>query len=184
MFMKEIPQNKFKIQKFTNRKFLMGSLPDDCLRLNLWNNNIGHEGAAALAGALKTNTTLTTLNLLENNIGHEGAAALAGALKTNAALTTLILSWNNNIGDEGAAALAGALKTNTALTTLGLEWNNIGDEGAAALAGALKTNRNPTSDEFRAKCRAKGWYYLSAASHACVRGSPLPLEQKQTRRQR
>ena len=49
--------------------------------------------------------------------------------------------------------------------------NNIGDEGAAALAGALMTNRNPASDEFRAKCRAKGWYYLSA-SHACVRGSP------------
>ena len=132
-----------------------------------------YEGAAALAGALKTNTALTTLNLLENNIGHEGAA-LAGALKTNTALTTLNL-LENNIGHEGAAALAGALKTNAALTTLILSWNNntcIGDEGAAALAGALKTNRNPTSDEFRAKCRAKGWYYLSAASHACVRGSP------------
>ena len=156
---------------------------------------VGDEGAAALAGALKTNTALTTLALWDNNIGDEGAAALAGALKTNTALTTLYLG-NKNIGNEGAVALAGALKTNTALTTLDLKWSNIGDEGAAALAGALKTNtalttlilsgnnnigregrgaletnRNPTSDEFRAKCRAKGWYYLSAY-HACVRGSP------------
>ena len=94
---------------------LKWTLPDGCLRLDLGWNNIGDEGAAALAGALKTNTALTTPYLWHNNIGDEGAAALAGALKTNTALTTLEL-WHNNIGDEGAAALAGALKTNTALT--------------------------------------------------------------------
>ena len=85
-------------------------------------------------------------------------------------LTTLWLQYRRRGG--GGTGPAGALKTNTALTTLDLRLNkNIGDEGLAALDGALKTNHNPSSDEFRAKCRAKGWYYLSA-SHACVRGSP------------
>ena len=65
---------------------LKWTLPDDCLRLDLASDKVGDEGAAALAGALKTNTALTTLKLSVNNIGHEGAAALAGALKTNTAV--------------------------------------------------------------------------------------------------
>ncbi|HHU0114210.1 TPA: hypothetical protein ACT9LX_002924, partial [Legionella pneumophila] len=41
--------------------------------LNLRNNNIGDEGAKALAA----NQSLSTLNLRANNIGDEGAKALA-----------------------------------------------------------------------------------------------------------
>ncbi len=48
---------------------------------------------------------MTTLDLINNNIGPEGAIAIAEALKVNAVLTTLHL-YRNNIGDGGAMAIA------------------------------------------------------------------------------
>ena len=70
----------------------------------------------------------TSLEVNRNNVGVEGAKALAEALKTNTALTSLDL-YRNSVGDEGAKALAESLKTNTALTSLNLNWNSVGDEG-------------------------------------------------------
>ena len=49
---------------------------------------------------------LTKLYLTDNNIGDDGAKALAEALKVNAVLTELNLNWNE-IGPVGAEALAG-----------------------------------------------------------------------------
>jgi Ran GTPase-activating protein (RanGAP) involved in mRNA processing and transport len=103
-------------------------------------NNIGDDGAKALAGALKTNKALQILYLDDTNIGDDGAKALADALKTNKALQTLYLIANN-MSDDGAVAMAEALKTNKALQKLDLDRNNIGDDGAKALADALKTNK-------------------------------------------
>ncbi|KAL1520434.1 hypothetical protein AB1Y20_022017 [Prymnesium parvum] len=112
--------------------------------LDLAANDIGAEGAAHIAEALKTNTTLTSLHLYGNKIEAEGAAHIAEALKTNATLTSLHL-YGNNIGAEGAAHVAEALKTNATLTSLDLGWNKIGAEGAAHIAEALKTNATLTS---------------------------------------
>ena len=120
-------------------------------------NNIGDEGAKAIAEALKfnvealkvnavlynlelvDNAVLTTLHLKENKIGAEGAKAIAEALKVNAVVTTLSLYYNQ-IGDEGAKAIAKSLKVNSVLTTLDLYRNNIGPEGAKSIAEALKVN--------------------------------------------
>ena len=104
--------------------------------------NIGDEGAAAIAEALKTNTTLTKLCLNTNNIGDEGARALYESLKSNSTLTTLNLSYNN-ISDEGAVAIANMLIENEEmpLTTLNLSHNQIGDEGATAIVNALTENK-------------------------------------------
>jgi Ran GTPase-activating protein 1 len=60
---------------------------------------------AALKGVF--NRVMTELELGVNEIGDEGAKAIAEALKVNAVLTTLSL-WNNSIGDEGATAIAQA----------------------------------------------------------------------------
>ena len=49
-----------------------------------------------------------------NDIGDDGAKAIAEALKVNPVLTTLDL-WNNSIGPEGAMAIAEALKVNPLL---------------------------------------------------------------------
>ena len=117
---------------------------------SLFNNQIGDQGATAIAKALEVNAVLTTLNLAGNQIcgldeyGEgtytvDGIKALAKAL-VKAPLTTLDISINQ-IGDEGAQALAKALKVNAAvLTSLGLGNNTIRDQGAAAIAEALKVN--------------------------------------------
>ncbi|KAK3281841.1 hypothetical protein CYMTET_10391 [Cymbomonas tetramitiformis] len=125
--------------------------------LDLEGNNIGNEGAEALAAALSPNeegvfnTFLNTLNLGRNNIGNEGAEALAAALSPNeegvfnTSLNTLDLE-SNGIGPEGVQALADALTPNaegvfnTSLNALGLGANWIGLEGVQALADALTPN--------------------------------------------
>jgi len=83
-------------------------------KMNLAQNFIREE-AKALADALMSNRTLTSMNLGLNSIGNEGAEALADALKSNRTLTSMNLS-RNSIGKEGAEALAEALKTNCTLT--------------------------------------------------------------------
>jgi len=65
------------------------------------NDNVGPEGAAALAESLKVNNTLECLDLCiffrltnigNNGIGHDGAKAFADALKVNKILRKLVLS--------------------------------------------------------------------------------------------
>ena len=113
--------------------------------LNLWGNQIGADGARALAAltsltsldlsrngigddgarALAALTGLTSLNLSDNEIGNDGARALAALT----GLTSLYL-WGNRIGADGARALAAL----TGLTSLDLSANEVGADGARALA--------------------------------------------------
>ena len=81
------------------------------------------------------------LLLNDNQLGPEGGAKLAEALKTNTTLTKLDLP-GNQLGPEGIASLAEALKTNTTLTTLDLERNKINDQAAlAAIESILEANK-------------------------------------------
>jgi len=116
--------------------------------LVLEGNKIGACGTAALAEALKTNTTVTKVDLSGNEIGDSGVVALVDALKTNTTVTEIKL-WKNKIGDSGAVALADALKINTAITSIYLQHNEIGDAGAVALADALKTSAVVTKIDLR-----------------------------------
>jgi hypothetical protein len=79
-------------------------------KLELWNNNIGDEGAKAIAEALKVNAVVTTLLLYGNNVGSEGAIAIAETLKVNAVLTKLNLEYNSSMGDAGKKAVRDAVK--------------------------------------------------------------------------
>jgi Ran GTPase-activating protein (RanGAP) involved in mRNA processing and transport len=102
-----------------------------------WNGiGIGDVGVKALTCTLKVNPTLEVLILSQNNIGIEGATALASALKLNR-LVRLDLSFNA-IGDEGVVAIADALKCNTTLEELHLTETHFGDSGGAALLHVLK----------------------------------------------
>ncbi len=73
--------------------------------LGLRNNNIGVDGAEAIAEALKVNAVSTTLHLNVNNIGDEGAIAMAEALKVNAVLTKLVIWGKYSMGDAGKQAV-------------------------------------------------------------------------------
>ncbi|XP_068753852.1 NLR family CARD domain-containing protein 3-like [Montipora capricornis] len=108
-------------------------------KLHLLGSEIGNSGAAALAKAVEINSTLTVLYLVDNEIGDSGAAALAKAVEINSTLKVLYLV-DNEIGYSGAAALAKAVEINSTLTQLYLPLNGIGDSGAAALAKAVEIN--------------------------------------------
>ena len=65
--------------------------------LFLGTNNIGEDGAIAIAGALKDVPSLTSLNLQLNSISNDGAIAIAGALKDVPSLTTLFLGTTASV---------------------------------------------------------------------------------------
>ncbi|MDC0857663.1 hypothetical protein OAP83_02990, partial [Rickettsiales bacterium] len=81
----------FKTSKPDFHKQLLQVFDNDSTlsTLGLWNNQIGDEGAQALANALQTNSSLSALNLRNNQIGADGAQALATALQTNSSLSAL-----------------------------------------------------------------------------------------------
>ena len=93
--------------------------------LNLHDNNIGSEGASAIAQS-EHMKQLTLLDIGWNNIGDDGASAIAQSEHMKQ-LTSLNLS-DNNIGDDGAMAIAQSEHMKQ-LTSLDLRSNNIGDAG-------------------------------------------------------
>ena len=105
--------------------------------LDLRFNDIGAEGAKAIADALSWGRAgLTSLNLEDNNIGAEGAKTIANALQSGkAVLSSLNLADNALCGIDaygqgtydasGIQALASALAGNAVLTALDLSNNKL-----------------------------------------------------------
>ena len=102
-------------------------------------NQIGDEGAKAVAAMLKENQEIVTISLKDNQIGDEGAKAFAATLESNQTLYNLYLD-QNQIGDEGVKAFAKMLEKNHTLQALKLDNNPIRSEGIDALFQALKEN--------------------------------------------
>ena len=73
-----------------------------------------------MAKALASNASVRELDLSENKIGPEGAAAVAKALASNESVIELNLG-GNGIGPDGAAALAKALECNASILTLEMD---------------------------------------------------------------
>jgi uncharacterized protein (TIGR02996 family) len=133
---------------------------DAVRRLALEDNNIGPDGARALAGLHR----LRRLNLRGNfRIGPEGmralanSANLAGLRRLNVGITGL--------GDRGARALARSAHLR-GLTELTAYANQIGDAGARALAGSpvlarvrvLRLGGNHTLSDAGARALAESRY--------------------------
>lgn len=92
--------------------------------LDLWGNNLGDMGAAALAsgGVL---SPIRALNLRNNGIGPAGAVALAGARMP--ALERLAL-YDNPIDADGVEALVSS-RTLVALRDIQIGFNDVSAEG-------------------------------------------------------
>ena len=69
---------------------------------------------------------LTDLNLGDNDIRDEGAAAIAEALRGNGVLKSIDLS-RNRLDAEAGKALASALEKNAVLKKIDLRGSNLGD---------------------------------------------------------
>jgi hypothetical protein len=134
------------------------------------NNDIGPDGAAAVATMLRVNTSLrelksvpcpsslrlslplTFINSLRfNSLKSDGAQYLASALYVNNSLRFLCVSGNDlcgldGLGEQaydltGISALFRALHVNTRLKTLKIAENDIGNDGAKHIADALRENK-------------------------------------------
>ena len=62
-----------------------------------------------MAEALKVNKTLKQLHLSYCGIGGDGAAALAEALRSNTSLMHLLLDGNDGMGEQGKQLLRDAV---------------------------------------------------------------------------
>eukprot|EP00985_Skeletonema_marinoi_P010702 scaffold5026_cov215-Skeletonema_marinoi.AAC.1 len=105
---------------------------------------VGLECAQSIAHALGESQchSLTNLRLDDCNLGDEGFAVIATALRTYPHLSVLFLE-NNNIGLMGCTALADTLRGWGAsnLKTLDLDDNRIDDQGLQALAAAITNTK-------------------------------------------
>jgi hypothetical protein len=125
-------------------KAIIGASPLRKLKyLYLYGNELGDEGVASLAKALKHEHTpaLKELHLQSNRIRNAGLIALADVCKPSPKLSYLSLH-DNSFGDEGLAALATAitaktffveaitLYTNPAVTAAGREQIRLACAGA------------------------------------------------------
>lgn len=132
-------------------------LPSSVQQLYLEGNQVGDEGAAALAKLLEEQATAllqkdgdgsTSMGLREiflgaNGIGPDGAKALANSLRHNQTLSKLYLE-GNHIGLEGANAFSSVLEElqqqgKNALKNLYVDNNQIGKDGSKRLAQALNS---------------------------------------------
>ena len=111
------------------------------LELDLGNNKICSEGAAALGYGLKCCSNIQYLNLVENTIREDGAEVLAYGLKNCVTLRTLKLD-KNRIGYSGAAVISTALSSCNNLQVLSITESDISPEGARILLSGLKTCSN------------------------------------------
>mmetsp|Transcript_20805 Transcript_20805/g.41379 ORF Transcript_20805/g.41379 Transcript_20805/m.41379 type:complete len:568 (+) Transcript_20805:36-1739(+) len=100
--------------------------------------NLGEDGFAVIATALRTYPELEELHLQHNNIGLMGCTALADTLRGWEASNLKHLDLDGNgIDDQGLQTLAAGI-TNTKLEELHLQHNNIGLMGCTALADTLR----------------------------------------------
>jgi len=101
--------------------------------------NLGDLGVHAVAAAIARpqHSFIGELSLGKNNIGDDGAIALAALLKAGYAIRRLSLR-DNTIGDAGAHALAEALAVNTTLEELDLWGNELTSSGKTVMAATKR----------------------------------------------
>ena len=86
---------------------------------------------------LQNNCPIIEIHLRNYYVGDDGAADIAGALRTNTKLQTLLMR-NCGLGDASAVSFASALRENSTLKSLNIQRNNINQEGTTAIAETLQ----------------------------------------------
>ncbi|XP_014639933.1 PREDICTED: leucine-rich repeat-containing protein 74A [Ceratotherium simum simum] len=108
--------------------------------MNLNHHGLGPKGTKAIAIALVSNTTVTTLELADNCIMVEGVLSLVEMLQENYYLQEMNIS-DNDLGLEGARIISEFLQRNSSsLSELQLSGNDFEEESAELLSQALSTD--------------------------------------------
>ena len=119
----------------------MEAMGDLALRaLNLARVGMGDGAAEAVVRLIAANTQLAILDLSGNTaLSSTSWQAIADALKTNGTITTLALN-HVNLTDDEVAIIADALEANTRLTSIELAGNSIGEAGGAKILEMVNAN--------------------------------------------
>jgi hypothetical protein len=122
---------------------MKGLRADEVTELDLSAKGLGPAEARVIGSLLTVNASLTSLSLGGNELGDEGATALARALKESkvSKLASLDLTgkgYGASIGPVGAKELAEYISVSSSLTKLDVIYNAIGAEGEKALRYAVK----------------------------------------------
>ncbi|XP_058148976.1 leucine-rich repeat-containing protein 74A [Dasypus novemcinctus] len=108
--------------------------------MNLNHHGLGPKGTKAIAIALVSNTTISSLELEDNCIMEEGILSLVEMLQENYYLQEMNIS-GNNLGLEGARIISEFLRRNTSsLWNLQLSGNNFKEDSAELFCQALSSN--------------------------------------------
>eukprot|EP01006_Ploeotia_vitrea_P012740 TRINITY_DN33663_c0_g1_i1.p1 TRINITY_DN33663_c0_g1~~TRINITY_DN33663_c0_g1_i1.p1 ORF type:complete len:512 (-),score=32.46 TRINITY_DN33663_c0_g1_i1:130-1617(-) len=109
------------------------------VELHLNSTEMGPEGCAHIAHALRLNTSLTTLHMDWNLAGPQAGAEFANALLENTSLAHVSL-MSNKMEDVGAGAFANMLRHNRTLGQLSVTDNDITSHGAQSILEGMKEN--------------------------------------------
>lgn len=110
------------------------------LQLFVASCDIGDDGAESLSRFLQqSNVQLNFLDLMNNQIGTQGMIALARALHSNQSVSTLILQLNPYDNYATSVALADMLRNNSTLSYLELN-SDTDDNAFEVLLGGLRQN--------------------------------------------
>ena len=105
------------------------------LDLGAESNRMGKAWGRAVADALCTNTTLTSLNIAGNQLGDAGGAAVAEALHgNNFKIKSLDVSLNR-LGRNAGRAIAAVLSHEANLTSLNIGSNDLYERDKVHLRG-------------------------------------------------
>ncbi|KAM5191677.1 leucine-rich repeat-containing protein 74B [Mantella aurantiaca] len=137
------------------------------VNLNLSDNWLEGDGAAAMADMLKENCYISELHLCDNRLGLKGAKVLSAMLPENITLLKVYLSGNefddrtapffsyalmnnqkvecmdlshNMFGDGSGEILGAAIAENTGMLEMNLSWNHFRGKGAVAIAKGIGAN--------------------------------------------
>ena len=108
--------------------------------LNLAVNDLGPEGAKAIAKGLSNNGSLTECNLRKNKLGIEGWTIIFNALRDSP--TSNITTWDLSeeyLGPEIAKPLAEYISVTGSLTKLDLRVNELDESAKAALRAVARS---------------------------------------------
>ena len=144
--------------------------------MDVSDNEIGGDGAAAFAKALRVNTSLQHLNLGQNDLAEAGGAALGSGLAHCPSLSSLVLD-SNSLGPTGGDAVATALQSlhSPCLTQLSMALNGLAEAGEA-LAKAVEASTALTSLDLRSNSLAScdgSKLGPTVAAHPCLRSVDL-----------
>ena len=97
--------------------------------------------AMCLSAAIALNSSLTHLDLSDNALGDDGAAALAQAFLHNTSIEKVLLG-STKMAWKGGEAWGKTLETNRSIKHLEMPQNRISDRACGRVIAALRNNAN------------------------------------------